>query len=131
MKRAWATLADTSETTCTDTAAQSGVLYTYTLRYLNEAKKPLSFYLTDTKYYYNGAVANGKVTYAGKTLNFTDGYILQGLVKRDGKYFFYNSAGFLQKGGIVGTGKVGYYYADKSGVIDFTFRDGVKQNGTQ
>ena len=114
----WATLTNTDQTSFTDEAPKKDSLYTYTLRYVNESKQPLSFYLTDTKYYYNGAPANGKIEYGGKTLNFTDGYILHGLNKIDGKYFFYSADGLLQKNGIVGNSTDGYYYANKNGVID-------------
>ena len=127
----WQTLAETDQNSCEDTTLHKDELYTYTLRYLNEAKEPVSFYLTDTKYYYNGALANGKITFGGKTFGFTDGVLLQGLVKLDGKYYFYNANGILQKNGIVGNSKAGFYYADKNGVIDFTCRAAVKQNGTQ
>ena len=126
----WVTLVNTDKTSFTDTTVKQNELYTYTLRYYSKAGKVLSFYLTNTKYYYNGAVANGKITYGGKTLNFTDGEILQGLIKRGGKYYFYNSTGFLQKNGIVGNSKTGYYYANKSGVIDFSVRAGIKYNNS-
>ena len=126
---AWAVLADINECTYTDNALQSNVLYTYTLRYFDNAKKPVSSIISNTKYYYNGAVANGKITYNGKTLGFTNGVILKGLVKQNGKYYFYNANGILQKNGIVGTSKA-YYYADKNGVIDMTFRDAVKYKNT-
>ena len=36
----------------------------------------------------------------------------------------------LQKNGIVGNSADGYYYANKNGVIDLSFRDALKQNGT-
>ena len=127
----WAVLGDTDRNSLTDTALQKNVLYTYTLRYLNAANKPLSFYVANTKFYYNGAVANGKITYAGKTMCFTDGVILKGLIKRDRKYYYYNSAGFLQKNGIVGDSKTGYYYANKNGVIDLSLSDGIRYNNAQ
>ena len=47
------------------------------------------------------------------------------------KYYFYNSTGFLQKNGIVGNSKTGYYYANKNGVIDFSVRAGIKYNNAQ
>ena len=122
----WAVLTDTNECTYTDETVTQNALYTYTLKYLDETKSPLSTIISNTKYYYNGALANGKITYGGKTLGFTNGYILKGLAKRDGKYYFYSSEGLLQKNGIVGNSKAGYYYADKNGVIDMTFRDAVK-----
>ena len=127
----WVTLCNTDQTSFTDTTVKQNELYTYTLRYYNNAGKALSFYLNNTKFYYNGAVANGKIVIGGKTLNFTDGEILQGLVKRGGKYYFYNSTGFLQKNGIVGNSKTGYYYANKNGVIDFSVRAGIKYNNAQ
>ena len=122
----WAVLTDTNECTYTDETVTQNALYTYTLKYLDETKSPLSTIISNTKYYYNGALANGKINYAGKTLCFTNGYILKGLVKRDGKYYFYSSQGVLQKNGIVGNSKAGYYYADKNGVIDMSLRDAVK-----
>lgn len=126
----WTSLADTTQNSYKDESVENGKLYTYTLRYLDTNKKPISYALTNTKYYYNGALANGKINYAGKTLNFTNGLILKGLVKQNGKYYFYNSEGILQKNGIVGNSKTGYYYANKNGVIDMTFRDGIKYKNT-
>ena len=127
---AWQSLGFTDQNHFEDTAPAKDAPYTYTLRYYDAQKAPLSFYLNSTKYYFNGAVADGKISFGGKTICFSDGQLLQGLIKRDGKYYFYSDAGVLQTGGIVGN-KNGYYYADKNGVIDFTLRTAVKFKDAQ
>ena len=52
----------------------------------------------------------------GMTINLTRCF--RGLVKLDGNMYYYSQNGDLQKSGIVGSDKEGYYLADKDGVID-------------
>lgn len=47
----------------------------------------------------------------------------------DGKTAHYIVKGIVQKNGIVGSEKEGYYYADKDGVIDLGYCDGVNCDG--
>ncbi len=53
----------------------------------------------------------------------------RGLVTADGKSYFYDSQGVLQKNGIVGSDSDGWYYADSDGVIDMGYCDGVSFDG--
>ncbi len=122
-------IADVSANYFTDTNAPQNTLYAYTLRCLDENSNTISYYLTNTAYYYNNALANGKITHNGVTYNFVDGFIRQGYVKIDGKTYYYNSNGVVEKNGIVGSSKDGYRYADKNGVIDYTYRNAVTQDG--
>jgi glucan-binding YG repeat protein len=74
--------------------------------------------INKNKYYFS---KNGKVGNKGK--------MLTGL-RKIGKFkYYFNSSGKLQKNGIVGSKKVGYYYADKKGKIDLTVRKAVTFKG--
>ncbi|MBE6824492.1 MAG: hypothetical protein E7513_04000 [Ruminococcaceae bacterium] len=127
----WKVIGETSATTFTDTNPPKDTPYTYTLRCMNASGNLISSYISKTKYYYNGELANGKVKYDGNTYNFADGYIKQGYVEIDGNTYYYNEYGVIQKNGIVGNSKDGYRYADKNGKIDYTVRKAVEQNGVQ
>ena len=123
----WSKLADVAGTSYTDTNPPKNIPYTYTLRCLNSKGNTVSHYLSDTKYYYNGALANGMITVNGSGLYFVDGYLRQGYVTINGATYYYNSSGVLQKNGIVGTKEEGFCYADKNGKIDYSFT-GIAQN---
>jgi len=126
----WETLGDTAATSFTDTTAKSGVPYRYTLRLLNESGKGISGYLGDNPYYCNGALANGKITVNGTSYNFSNGRLCQGLVTVGGAKYYYDENGVLQKNGIVGNSRDGYYYADKNGKIDTNYRGAVTSGGS-
>ncbi len=67
-------------------------------------------------YYYNGKVANGKITVDGVAYFFNNGNFAKGYQKINGKLYYYNSYGQLEKNTIVGSKSEGYYYADENGV---------------
>lgn len=149
----WAPLANTDALTYTDTSAKSNVLYAYTLRCIDNKRKAVSYYINSTRYYINGAPANGKYIAGGVPMVFANGYIRRGYTSSGGKLFYYNSRGELQKNGLVGTAKEGIRYAGANGVIltsfkgvvtnksgswylyngklDFTFRGAVRWNGEE
>ena len=126
---AWTKIAETDGSTYTDTQAPANTAYTYTLRCLDEQGGLASYFIGDTKYYYNGAIANGKLTTGGVTVNFNNGSARQGYVTVGGKTYYYDSNGTLKKGGIVGSDSEGYRYADKNGVIDSSARLAVTYAG--
>lgn len=126
----WSVLADvTSGNSYVDTSAKNDNIYSYTLRCLDKNGSLISSYISDTKYYYNGSLANGKVSANGETYYFSNGLFRSGLQTINGNKYYYNSSGVLQKNGIVGSDKDGWYYADKNGKIDFTYSNAVTQNG--
>ena len=98
-----------------DTKAETGKIYAYTLRYLDDNGNLISDYLDDVKYYQNGKVANGKIDYNGKSYFFENGYLRTGLHRINGKLYYYNTNGSVSKDTIVKSGS-DYYYADKNGV---------------
>jgi hypothetical protein len=97
---------------------------------LNSSGVSISTHLTDTRFYYNGAVANGKITYKNKSYAFSNGYLRQGYVTIDGKTYYYTDTGVLQKNGIVGSSKDGYRYADSNGVVNMSYSGAVTSNGS-
>ena len=124
----WARLFDSiSETTYNDSTALRTNAYAYTLRLVNEKGELISSYLDDTKFYYNGAVANGSITIGGKSYTFVDGKIRQVYVKIGGDTYYYNSDGVMLKDCLVGSTAEGFRYAGKDGKIDFKFT-GVAKN---
>ena len=125
----WTAIARTQGTSFTDTAAPADTLCTYTLRTLDAEGQLSSYYLKDTLYYYNGALANGRLPAGGTTLVFSDGRIRQGYVTAGGKTYYYSASGTLMKNGVVGSESEGYRYADASGAIDMTARLAVTQDG--
>lgn len=128
--KSWSVLADiTSHNSYVDTSAEKDNVYSYTLRCLDKNGSLISSYISDTKYYYNGSLANGKVSANGETYYFSNGLFRSGLQTINGNKYYYNSSGVLQKNGIVGSDKDGWYYADKNGKIDFTYSNAVTQNG--
>ena len=54
----------------------------------------------------------------------------RGFVNVNGKSYYYDAQGVLQKNGIVGSDADGYYFADAEGVIDTGYCDGVSADGT-
>lgn len=113
----WSRLADVCEgTSYTDTSAKKGNVYSYTLRCLDKNGNLISSYISNTKYYHNGALANGKITVNGQTYNFDKGLFRTGYQKINGKRYYYNSKGMVVKNTIVGSKREGWYYADKNGV---------------
>ncbi len=127
----WKKLADITDTSYIDTSVKSGTVYTYTLRCLDENNKLISYYISDTKYYVDGKLANGKIAVGNNIFYFDNGLFRSGLQTINGNKYYYNSSGVLQKNGIVGSKKDGWYYADKNGKIDFTYSNGVKQDGIE
>ena len=113
----WSRLADVTEgTSYTDTSAKKGNVYSYTLRCLDKNGNLISSYISNTKYYHNGALANGKIAVNGKPYYFSKGLFRSGYQKINGKRYYYNSKGEVVKNTIVGSKREGWYYADKNGV---------------
>ena len=113
----WSRLADVTEgTSYTDTTAKKGNVYSYTLRCLDKNGNLISSYISNTKYYHNGALADGKITVNGKPYYFSKGFFRSGYQKINGKRYYYNSKGEVVKNTIVGSKREGWYYADKNGV---------------
>ena len=113
----WSRLADVCEgTSYTDTSAKKGNVYSYTLRCLDKNGNLISSYISNTKYYHNGALADGKITVNGKPYYFSKGLFRSGYQKINGKRYYYNSKGEVVKNTIVGSKREGWYYADKNGV---------------
>ena len=113
----WSKLADVTEgTSYVDTSAKKDNVYSYTLRCLDKNGNLISSYLSNTKYYHNGVLADGKFTVNGQTYNFAKGLFRSGYQKINGKRYYYNSKGEVVKNTIVGSKSEGWYYADKNGV---------------
>ena len=113
----YARIKDTTSTTYTDTNAKSNTLYAYTVRYIDAAGNTISGFIDESPFYYNGTIANGKITVDGKTLTFKDGKVFQqGYVTKNGKTYYYSSNGNLLKNRIVGNKTAGYTYSDANGV---------------
>ncbi len=125
----WVGLTNVNTADFYDECLPEDVPYTYTLRCIDENNNLISYYVSHDKYYYNGELANGKITYNGVSYNFVDGHLKQGYVTIDGKTYYYNSDGIVMKNCIVGSDKEGYCYANANGVIDYTVRKAVSQNG--
>ncbi len=116
-------------TSYVDTTANAKTVYSYSLRCLDSKGNYMSYYKTDTKYYLDGKPAEGAFTVNGNKYRLSDGLFRSGIQTIDGKKYYYDSTGNVQKNGIVGSKKDGYYYADKKGVINFNYVNGVKHNG--
>ncbi len=112
-----------------DTTAKAKTVYSYSLRCLDGNGKYMSYYKTDTKYYIDGKPAEGTFTVNGNKYRLSGGLFRSGLQTIDGNKYYYDSTGNVQKNGIVGSKNDGYYYADKKGVINFNYVNGVKHNG--
>lgn len=112
-----------------DTTADSKTVYSYSLRCLDGNGSFMSYYKTDTKYYINGKPAEGTFTVNGNKYRLSGGLFRSGLQTIDGKKYYYDSTGNVQKKGIVGSKNDGYYYADKNGVINMNYVNGITYNG--
>ncbi|MBR1533913.1 MAG: hypothetical protein IJ639_06090 [Ruminococcus sp.] len=127
--KSWEVLCDTTSTSFTDSTMKANTPYTYTVRCINTRGYLISYFTNDGKYYCNGKLANGSITVNGSTYIFENGVVrMKGYVKINGKTYYYNSKGVLQKNGIVGTYEEGYRYADKNGVVNLTYT-GVATKG--
>ena len=127
--KGWTVIGDSTTNSFTDTTAKANTPYDYTVRCLNASGYQNSYYTDSGKYYANGKLANGTFTINGRTVIFANGVVrMKGYVKINGKTYYYNSKGVLQKGGIVGTYEEGYRYADKNGVVNLTYT-GVATKG--
>ena len=127
--KSWEVLGDTTSTSFTDSTMKANTPYTYTVRCINTRGYLISYFTNDGKYYCNGKLANGSITVNGSTYIFVNGVVrMKGYVKINGKTYYYNSKGVLQKNGIVGTYEEGYRYADKNGVVNLTYT-GVATKG--
>ena len=125
----WSRIVSTTDNSFVDTTAGKNTGIAYTLRCLDEKGNLISSYIDKTKYYRNGELANGTVTVNGKKLTFVKGVLRTGMQTINGNKYYYNTSGVLQKNGIVGSDKDGWYYADKNGKIDFSYSNGITQNG--
>ena len=125
----WGRIVSTTDNSFVDTTAGKNTVIAYTLRCLDEKGNLISSYIDKTKYYRNGELVNGTVTVNGKKLNFDKGVLRTGMQTINGNKYYYNTSGVLQKNGIVGSDKDGWYYADKNGKIDFSYSNGITQNG--
>ncbi len=76
----WTAIAKVTGTAYTDTDVPADVPYQYTLRCVDAANSVVSAYLDDNPYYYNGAVANGKITVGSSTYAFQNGVPVGGYV---------------------------------------------------
>jgi len=120
--KSWELLGNVKALSFTDNTASRNTLYTYTVRCLDGDGKLISYFTSTDKYYINGALANGTYTVGGRTVAFKNGLqIKQGYTTIDGKMYYYNAAGVLQKNGLVGSSKEGWRYADKNGVINLSY----------
>ena len=128
---AWGRIVDSvAGTSYADTTAAEDTVYAYTVRCLDENGDTVSDYFGSDTYYYNGKLASGSITVNGNKLNFENGKIRMGYQKISGKTYYYGSNGLIQKNGIVGSASDGYCYADKNGVIDFGYCNGVTDGGS-
>lgn len=118
-----------SVTSYVDTTANVKTVYSYSLRCLDGKGNAMSYYKTDTKYYLNGKLAEGTFAFNGNKYRLTGGLFRSGLQTIDGKKYYYDTTGNVQKNGIVGSKNDGYYYADKNGAINFNYVNGVTYKG--
>lgn len=112
----WVRLTTTTNNYFNDTTVDCETLCTYTLRYVDESGKYLSYYLNDTCYYLDGVLANGTISVNGNNCYFVDGKLRSGYQTIGDKKYYYNENGVIQKNAIVGSDKEGWYYADANGV---------------
>ena len=130
-KGSWERIVDSvAETSYLDNTAKSNTLYAYTVRCLDENGNTVSDYFGSDAYYYNGKLASGAINVNGNTLYFENGRLRKGYQKIGGKTYYYGSNGNIQKNGIVGSASEGYCYADRNGVIDFGYCNGVTDGGS-
>lgn len=126
----WARLFDeTTETSYLDASAESGMLYAYTLRCLDENGDVISGYLDTNRFYIDGELAEGSLTVNGTEFFFKDGYLRSGYQTINGKTYYYDGSGNIMKNAIVGSDKEGYCYAGSDGVINYNYCNGVTYKG--
>ena len=126
----WKKLADVmKDTSYTDSSAEADKVYSYAVRCLGKDGNPVSAYPEKTVYYVGAKVADGKIKIDGKKYTFDDGYFCSGLQVKDGEARYYDTDGKLMKNGIVGSDKDGRYYADKKGVINLNYVNGIEYKG--
>ena len=116
MGTSWTRITTTTKNYFVDTTADSETLCTYTLRYIADDGRYLSYYLDDTCYYLDGVPANGTIIVDENTYYFADGFLRSGFQTIGGKKYYYNENGVIQKNSIVGSAEDGWYYADANGV---------------
>ena len=120
--KSWEIAGSSDANTFTDTNIPKNHLYTYTVRCLDENGKACSHFYSDEVYYLNSVPANRTFNIAGNPYRFVNGKLIrQGYTKIDGKLYYFNSAGVMQKNGLVGNSKDGWRYADKNGVINLNY----------
>ena len=128
--KSWASLATSAAASYADGSAANGTLYAYTVRCLDKNGRLISYFKDNGKYYCNGKLANGKYTVGGKVVMFTNGVLIRkGYATINGKMYYFDSNGVMQKNGVVGTAKEGYRYADKNGVVNLKYT-GLAKKGT-
>lgn len=119
--KAWEPVAKTDSLSYTDTAYTKNTLYSYTVRCLDGSGRLVSFFNDNGLLYYNGNPADGRIKVGTSTLTFKDGKLRQGYVTVNGKTYYYDSKGVLQKNGLVGNKTDGFRFADKNGVVIFNY----------
>ena len=120
--KSWVAIGNTDETSFADEAAPADTLLTYTVRCTDENGALLSYFITSDIYYYNGALADGTFEVGGRSIRFDKGVPMhQGYVTIDGRMYYYNANGVLQKNGLVGSSKEGWRYADENGVVQLNY----------
>ncbi len=125
----WEKLSDVKDTSFTDTTASAKTVYSYTVRCLDEKGGLISYYRDNALYYRNGKLADGKFTVGEDVYRLKNG-VRSGLQTVGGKKYYYDAKGNLKKNGIVGSDTDGWYYANKNGVIDFNYVNGIVYNGS-
>ena len=101
--------------TFTDTTAEKGKVYAYTLRCLDADGNLISGFVSKVKYYKNGKVVDGNI-YQDGTYGFKEGYLLTGLNRVGGRLRYYNNEGRMYRDTLIGNSSMGYYYVDSDGV---------------
>ena len=115
-RNAWKTVATTSKTVYTDTAAKSGVPYTYGVTGLDTDGNRVTATKCNYIYYRNGAPANGSYTVGGTRFAFKSGKLVPGFYTIKKRQYWFNADSSFSKSGIVGSKAKGFTYADKNGV---------------
>ncbi|MDD6645522.1 MAG: transglutaminase domain-containing protein [Oscillospiraceae bacterium] len=126
----WKILADiTSRNSYVDNSAMKNKVYSYTLRCVDKNGKNISYFISNTRFYRNGSLANCIIKVGKNKYCLKNGVRKTGLQKISGNKYYFGSSGVLQKNGIVGSKKVGWYYADKKGKIDPNYCNGISHKG--
>lgn len=123
----WTVAGYTSKPYFIDSNADMSQPTAYTLRCVSKTKQKLSSFNLNEIYYRKGKLAEGRITVNGKKYPFAKGKLCQGFVKLNGKVYYYDANGNIVKDKVVGNKTVGFYYAEKNGVITFKFK-GIAKN---